>query len=226
MAFKILIADDHEIVRRGLRTLLNSHEGWTVCAEAADGREAVRLADQLMPDLVILDVAMPNLSGLVATRQICRKNPKQQVLILSVLESDQVIKEAFDAGARGFVFKSDIARDLIAAVEALQHHRPAVPLHAFDILHNRAGDGKNRLAAAASAFPSLTMREREVIQLLAEGKTTKEVASLLGVSLKTAETHRSNLMRKLGLHSVSSLVLYAVRNNLVQVEGSYDWRVQ
>jgi DNA-binding NarL/FixJ family response regulator len=213
---RILVADDHEVVRRGLCALLKSHPGWEVCAEASDGREAVEKVRHVKPDVVILDIGMPNLNGLAATRQIVHNDERQRVIILTVTDSEQVIREVLAAGARGFVLKSDAARDLIAAVEAIEKNRTFFTSRVGQIV--LTGYLKNGQPQAEPVLPTLTPREREVVQLLAEGKSTKEVASVLNLSTKTAETHRSNIMRKLGIHSVSELVLYAVRNNIVQVQ--------
>jgi DNA-binding NarL/FixJ family response regulator len=212
---RILIADDHEIARQGIRSLLEDHPGWEVCAEAKDGREAVTLAGSLHPDVLLLDVGMPNLNGLDATRQILTTAPDARILILTVHDSEQVVREVLATGAHGFLLKSDAGRDLVAAVEALQNHRtfftPKVAQMMLDgYLHpNQESEPSGQCV--------LTPREREVIQLVAEGKTTKEIATALSLSVKTAETHRTNLMRKLDLHSVADLTLYAVRNGIVQI---------
>ena len=218
---RILIADDHELARRGIRSLLESHPGWDVCAEAKDGRDAVELATSLKPDLVLLDIGMPNLNGLEAARQILATSPNAAILILTMHDSDNVIREVLRAGARGFLLKSDAGRDLVAAVEALETQKtfftPRVSQMVLDGFLNRE---KKRSEIEDVANPSgdlLTAREREVIQLLAEGRTSKEVAVTLNLSVKTAETHRTNLMRKLGLHSVADLTRYAVRNGIVHV---------
>ena len=214
---RILVADDHEVVRKGLMALLHGQRDWQVCGEAAEGRDAVEKTLHLKPDVVILDLGMPNLNGLEATRQILKANPQARILILTLHDSDQVVREVLNAGARGFLLKSDAARDLVAAVEALGQDKTyftsrvaAMVLEGF----LKAGEPG---AVPTPARSRLTPREREVVQLLAEGKSTKEVAVDLGLSVKTAETHRSNIMRKLQLHSVSDLVLYAVRNNIVHV---------
>jgi DNA-binding NarL/FixJ family response regulator len=217
---RILIADDHEVVRHGLRALLQGHPGWEICGEAFDGRDAVDKATEMKPDLVILDIGMPNLNGLDAARQILREDPQAAVLVLTIDESEQVMREVLNTGARGFLLKSDAARDLVAAVEALQHHRTFFTSKVAELVLNGYLNGKNPATPPEPARDRLTPREREVVQLLAEGKTTKEVAAVLGMSVKTAETHRSNIMRKLNFHSVSQLVLYAVRNNIVQVAPS------
>ena len=218
MKLRILLADDHEIVRRGLCALLQRHEGWEVCGEAVDGRDAVQKAKVLKPDVVIVDIGMPNLNGLDATRQLVQYDPNFRVIVLTVTDADQVIREALDAGARGFVLKSDAARDLVSAIEALQSKRMFFTPRVNELL--LAGFLEKGHAISRNEppmLPTLTAREREITQLLAEGRSSKEAASLLNLSTKTVETHRSNIMRKLNLHSVSGLVLYAVRNNMVQV---------
>jgi DNA-binding NarL/FixJ family response regulator len=221
---RILIADDHEVARHGIRALLEAHPGWEVCAEAKDGREAVELASTVNPDLILLDIGMPNLNGLEAARQILAASSQVPILILTMHDSDNVVREVLRAGARGFLLKSDAGRDLVAAVEALQLNRTffttkvsQMVLEGYldrDNSENRE-DGHAKTEDDSAAV--LTRREREVIQLLAEGKTSKEVAVALHLSVKTAETHRTNLMRKLGLHSVADLTRYAVRNGIVQV---------
>jgi DNA-binding NarL/FixJ family response regulator len=219
MKLRILIADDHEVVRRGLSTLLQTHEGWEICGEAKDGREAVEMAKQLKPDVVILDVGMPNLNGLAATRQLAQQNPNQKIIVLTITDSDEVIREALDAGARGFVLKSDAARDLVSAVEALQHNRMFFTPRVNDmVLAGFLDKGHNGTRGESPEMPQLTPREREVVQLLAEGKSSKEVACVLNLSTKTAETHRSNIMRKLGFHSIRDIVVYAIKNNIIQVQ--------
>ena len=216
MPFRILVADDHEVVRRGLCALLRNQPEWDVCGEAADGREAVVRVLSLKPDVVIMDIGMPNLNGLEATRQILKMNPLVKVLILTLHDSDQVVQEVLNAGARGFLLKTDAARDLVAAVDALRRDKiyftPKVAAMVLDGFLRKDG-----ATAEPPVRSRLTPREREIVQLLAEGKSSKEVAVALGLSVKTAETHRSNIMRKLELHSVSDLVLYAVRNNIVHV---------
>ncbi len=214
---RILVADDHEIVRRGLVSLLKSHAGWDVCGEAQDGRQAVDKAKELKPDVVILDIGMPNLNGLEAARQMQRDNPQAKVLILTITDVDEVVRAVLDAGARGFVLKSDAARDLVAAVEALQSNKTFFTSRVADMVLGGYLGRTRPTPDSDAVLPTLTPREREIVQLLAEGKSSKEVASHLNLSVKTAETHRSNIMRKLNLHSVSGLVLYAVRNNMVQV---------
>lgn len=214
-AFRILIADDHEIVRRGIRSLIENHPGWEVCGEAVDGRDAVEKAREMRPDMVLVDVSMPNLNGLDAARQILEIVPQTRVLILTMHESEQIVREVLEVGARGFLLKSDAARDLVSAIQALQRRTTFFTSSVAEMVLNgfldRRGD------ATKISKDRLTPREREVVQLLAEGKSSKEVAGVLNLSVKTAETHRTNVMRKLDLHSVADLVRYAVRNNLVQV---------
>ena len=219
MKLRILLADDHEIVRRGLCALLQKREGWEVCGEAADGREALEMAKRLKPDVVIVDIGMPNLNGLDTTRQLLQYDPQFKIIVLTITDSDQVIREALDAGARGFVLKSDAARDLVSAVEALQGKRMFFTPRVNDlVLAGFLDRGQAISKTAPPSLPVLTAREREVTQLLAEGKSSKEVASLLNLSTKTVETHRSNIMRKLGLHSIRDLVVYAIKNNIIQIQ--------
>jgi DNA-binding NarL/FixJ family response regulator len=216
-AFRILVADDHEVVRKGLIALLEQQPEWQVCGEAGDGREAIEKAKKWMPDLIIMDLSMPGMNGLEATRQIVRANPATKVLILTLHDSEQVIPDVLDAGARGFILKSDPALDVVAGVEALRRGKTYFTSKVASIVL------EGYLKRATGGTPGtmerhqLTPREREVVQLLAEGCSTKEVAVALGLCIKTAETHRSNIMRKLQLHSVSDLVLYAVRNNIIHV---------
>jgi DNA-binding NarL/FixJ family response regulator len=215
-SFRILIADDHEIVRQGIRAIIESHAGWEVCAEAMDGQETVEKVDQCNPDMVALDIGMPNLNGLDAARQILREHPKMKILFLTVYDTDQAAKTAMQMGAKGLILKSDAGKELIGAIETIQRNS----LY-FSRKMSHAGLGSDLRGSRRSLEKdTLTPRESEVIKLLAEGKSTKDVAALLGLSVKTAETHRSNIMGKLGLHSVSELVLYAVRNNIVQTTNS------
>ena len=215
---RILIADDHEVARHGIRALLESHAGWEVCGEAKDGRETVELAERLRPDLILLDIGMPNLNGLEATRQILATSPEAVVLILTMHDTDHVVREVLRAGARGFLLKSDAGRDLVAAVDALQRQRTFFTTRVSEmVLEGYLDRGMGESETGEVSGGVLTSREREVIQLLAEGKTSKEVAVTLNLSVKTAETHRTNLMRKLDLHSVADLTRYAVRNGIVQV---------
>ena len=213
---RILVADDHEVVRHGLEDLLRTQPGWEVCAHASDGREAVDKAMQTTPDVAILDISMPTLNGLEAARQIRKAVPPAKVLILTMHESERLVHEVLDTGAHGYLLKSEAGRELVAAVEAVRRNRPfLVSKAARTAMQHPALNGPGS-AASSECRDCLTPRQREVVQLLAEGKSSKEVAAALGLSVKTAETHRANIMRKLGLHSISDLVRYAVRNNIVQ----------
>jgi len=211
---RILIADDHDLVRKGLRMLIEERPGWSVCAEARSGREAVTLADEHHPDVVVIDISMPDLNGLEATRLIRKSHPKCEVLVITHHDSDEMAAEVIDAGARGYVLKSDSDQDLVHAVEALSHHKPFFTARVTEMfLSNRA----NGVPDSAEAMRHrLTAREIEILQLLAEGKTAKEVASALGIATKTSDTHRTNIMRKLDLHSIAELVRYAIRNKIVE----------
>jgi DNA-binding NarL/FixJ family response regulator len=210
---RILVADDHEVVRRGVCALLEGHAGFQVCDEAVDGREAVEKAKRSLPDVVILDIGMPGLNGFDAARQIRSVSPDSEVLILTMHESEQVIREVLAAGARGYVLKSDAGRDLITAVEALSRHKTFFTSRVAEMVLQKYLDGSPEQVKSEST--SLTPREREVVQLVAEGRTNKEVATTLNISVKTAETHRTNIMRKLDCHSLSELVRYAIRNKII-----------
>ena len=213
---RILIADDHEVVRKGLRSLLESEPGFEVVGEASNGREAVERATVAKPDVVVLDIGMPELNGLEATRRIVKAAPRTEVLILTVYETEEVIREVLRAGARGYVLKSDAGRLLLSAVESVSAHKPFFTSRVSELVLAGflSGDGLRPSGETPPGAP-LTPRERECLQLLAEGKTNKEVAASLGIGLKTVETHRMNLMAKLGLHSVVDLVRYAIRNGIV-----------
>jgi DNA-binding NarL/FixJ family response regulator len=214
--FRILVADDHDLMRRGIKTLLESHEGWEVCGEAKTGREAVEKAEELQPDIIILDISMPDLNGVEAARRIRKSSANTEILILSIHYSDQLIREIVDAGVRGYIVKSDSDRDLIIAVETLLKHKPFFTPYATEAILSNFNSGGPAVSVPELASKRLTSREREIVQLLAEGKSSKEVASSLAISVKTAETHRANIMRKLDLHSVSELVRYAVRNQIIE----------
>jgi DNA-binding NarL/FixJ family response regulator len=215
-AFRILVADDHPIFRLGVCSLLRSHEGWEICGEAADGRDAVEKCRQMKPDLLILDICMPKLNGVDAARQILKDNPAQRILILTDVHSEQVVRDCLDAGVRGWVFKFDGTDDLVTAVESLQRNKFTFSPRVSDLIMDCYLQ-RHRVGPAAAKAPRLSPREREVVQLVAEGRTSKEVAVILNVAVKTADTHRSNILLKLKLHSIAELVLYAVRNEIVHV---------
>lgn len=211
MALRILVADDHGVVRRGLRELLESQKGWKVCAEAADGRDAVVQAQHHRPDVAILDLGMPELNGVEAARQIHASSPETEILVLSAHASEKLAREVLEAGARGYLLKEDADQDLMAAVDAVSQHR------AFFTSKLAAWIARQRSERSERGGQNLTPREREIVQLLAEGRSNKEVAITLGISPKTTETHRANIMLKLNLHSVTELVHYAIRNEIIHM---------
>ena len=213
---RILIADDHDVVRRGLRAVLEA-AGHKVCAEASTGREALAAARSTAPDVAVLDVSMPDMNGLEAAARIREACPDAEVLVLTAHDTEDVVRGALEAGARGYVLKSDAGGDLVNAVEDLLKHRPHFTTRVAEmVLEGYLGTGAAATPAAAVRETRLTPRDREILQLLAEGKTTKQVALTLSISVKTVETHRSNLMRSLGLDSISDLVRYAVRNRIIE----------
>lgn len=209
---RILVADDHEVVRQGLRRLLEAQPGWETCGEASSGREAVELAKRLKPDVIVLDFSMPGLNGTEAARQIIKALPRTEVLILSMHSSEPLVRGALEAGVRGYVLKSDASRDLVSGVHALVEHKPFLSPGVSGIVLDRY----LRTPEKESSLDSLTSREREILKLLAEGKSNKEVAAALNISVKTVEAHRANLMHKLNLSSLSDLVHYAIRNEIVE----------
>jgi len=212
---RILVADDHEVVRRGVCALLESQPGWVVVGEAVTGREAVKKAVKLQPDVVVLDISMPELNGLEATRQIVKAAPQSEVLILTIHDSEQVARQVLAAGARGYVLKSDAGRNLVTAIDTLQQHKPFFTTAVSEMVFRDFLKSNRSVDEAPS--DRLTQREREIVQLLAEGKSNKEVASMLGISVKTAETHRRNVLMKLNLHSISDLIHYAIRNKIIEI---------
>jgi len=213
-AVSLLVADDHDVVRRGIRALIQEQPGWQVAAEARDGRDAVTKATQFQPDVAILDITMPALNGIDAAMQIAKLSPRTKVLILTVHESDHLSRKALDAGAHGYILKTDAAIDLITAISSLLSNKTFfTPKIAQMVLNGYLGKGPT---ATADTSLQITLREREILQLLAEGKHSKEAATVLDISVKTVETHRSNILRKLHCHSVADLVRYAVRNHIVE----------
>ena len=210
---RILIADDHPVVRLGVRTILENQSGWEICAETGDGRQAVSLAKSLKPDISIVDFYMPRLNGLEVTHQILRVRPQHRVLILTVLNSEEIAKEVLLAGARGYLLKADAGTELVAAVNALLHGGSYFTSQVADMV---LGGFLTPEPNGPQSHLILTAREREVVQLFAEGWGTKEVAATLNMSVKTAETHRNNIMRKLNVHNIAGLVLYAASRNIVQ----------
>jgi DNA-binding NarL/FixJ family response regulator len=215
VSVRILLADDHEIVRRGLKELLEEQLGWTVCAEAANGREAVEAAVRTHPDVGVLDFSMPELNGLEATRRIRQVAPQVEVLVFTMHESEELIREVLAAGARGYLLKSDATRQLIPAVESLSRHTPFFSGRVSEVVLE--GFLKRGEASPVSlARDRVTSREREIIQLLAEGNSNKDIARRLTLSVKTVETHRAAVMRKLELKSLADIIRWAIRNNVIQ----------
>jgi len=207
---RILIADDHEIVREGLRAMIQRQPGWEVCGDVSTGREVVAEAPALNPDIIVMDIGMPELNGLDATRQIKRVLPNTEVLIFTANETEEIVRNVFKAGAKAYLLKSDANQHLIPAIEALCKHRTYFSSKVSELVF--AGYLKGD---ARTDDQSLTAREREMVQLVAEGNTSKDIAQVLGISVKTVETHRAAVMRKLKLNSVADLVRYAIRNGII-----------
>ena len=214
-ALRIVVVDDHGVVRRGVRALLESRPGWQVVGEGSNGREAVELVRTVRPHVVVLDLSMPDMNGLEATRQILAESPQTEVLVLTMHHSEQLARDVLQAGARGYLLKSDADQNLIAAVDSLRIHKPFLTSTVTEFVL----DGYMQLADSSNGDDSAAMvtpREREIIQLIAEGHSSKQAATTLNLSVKTVDTHRANIMRKLRLRSVSDLVRYAIRNKIVQ----------
>ncbi len=211
---RILLADDHTVMRNGLRLLLERQRNLTVVGEASDGRETVRLAEQLSPDVVVMDIAMPNLNGIEAARQIMASNPDLAIVILSMHSDESYVIRALKAGARAYLLKDSAEGDLIAAIHAITEGKSFFSPAISRILvedYMRQLEQKH----VEDTYELLTAREREILQLLAEGKTNKEVAAMLNLSIYTVETHRTHILQKLNLHNVPELILYAVRKGII-----------
>ncbi len=208
---RFLIADDHEAVREGVKIIIEREKGWKVCGIAGTGTEAVSLAKKLRPDVVVVDMTMPRLNGLEITRRIKRALPKTEILMFTAHESEELIRRAFEAGAKSYIMKLDTGKNLVAALHRLVGHKPFFTPKVADVLFASYLDGRG-------PWPSkpLSSRENETVQLLAEGNTNKEVAAVLGVSVKTTETHRAAIMRKLRLRTFSELVHYAIRHKMIE----------
>ena len=212
---RILLADDHKVVRQGTRALLSTVPEWKIVGEADNGRDAVSLTSELKPDIVILDIGMPELNGLDATRQIKKKLPETEVLIFTGQETEELVHDVFDSGARSYIMKTDAADHLIDAIKALSEHKHFFTSRISEIVFARYIQEKGTLEGAPEKS-RITDREREIVQLLAEGKSSKEIATILGISVRTVETHRAAIMKKLGLKSFSELIRYAVRNKIIE----------
>jgi len=211
---RVLIADDHQVMRRGVRAVVELLPGWEVCGEAATGRDAVDMAERLLPEIVVMDVTMPDLNGLEATRQIKKNSPATEVLMFTGLETEELVRQVFEAGARSYILKTDGREHLETALRALAEHKPYFTTKIGEILFSRFLQGKSRTEEPSNES-RLTDREREIVQLLAEGGSNKEVADRLGISVKTVETHRAAVMKKLQFKSFSDLVRYAIRNHII-----------
>jgi DNA-binding NarL/FixJ family response regulator len=214
---RILLADDHELTRSGVRYLLEKRPDWTVCGEASNGRMAVEMAEKLRPDVAVLDMSMPELNGLEATRQILKNQPQTKILLYTMHETEKIIVDVLDAGAHGVVLKSDAGDNMVAAIESLAKGRKFFTSRVAETVVDAYRSKRKVSSPGDAAIPArLTTREREVVQLLAEGKANKEVADRLGISPRTAEGHRSEIMRKLKIGSLAELIRYAIRNGIVQ----------
>lgn len=211
---RIVVADDHALMRRGICDLLKSEPGWEIVAEASNGREAVAAVDKTKPDVLVIDLAMPELNGLTATREILRSFPRVEVVLLTMHNTDQAIREVLESGARGYVLKSDAEQDLVTAVKAVALGKPFFTPNVAEVVL-KGYLGRNDRTAPAEHLSGLTTRERQIVQLVAEGNGNKDVASALQLSVKTVEAHRSNINRKLSIRSTTELVRYAVRNGIV-----------
>jgi two-component system, NarL family, response regulator NreC len=214
MPIRVLLADDHTVVRDGLRALLERQPDMTVVAEAADGRDSVRMAEEQNPDVVVMDIAMPNMNGIEATRRIVASCPDTAVVILSMHQDESYVLRSLKAGAKGYLLKDSLRSDVIEAIRSVAQGRSYLTRKVSRLLQEDYVRQLDRRGLDDS-YDLLTDREREVLQLVAEGRTNKEVASLLNVSLTTVETHRTHILQKLGLHSVPELILYAVRKGII-----------
>lgn len=219
---RILLADDHALMRRGIRDLLETDSELEVAGEASDGREAVRMAEKLKPDVMIIDLAMPELNGLDAIRQIRRDVPDVELLVFSMHDSEELIREVFAAGARGYVLKNDVALYLVEAVKSLARHKPFFTPRISEAILNSLVSTATPGQPEPSRSGPLSGREREILQLLAENKSNKDIAKALGISVRTVETHRRSVMQKLDANSIVELVHYAIRNGIVQTTRATD----
>lgn len=213
-SIRILLADDHTVVRDGLRALLEKQSDMTVVGEAADGRDSVRLAEEQSPDVVVMDIAMPNMNGIEATRRILAANPRTNVVMLSMHQDESYVLRSLKAGAKGYLLKDSLRSDVIEAIRTVSQGRSFLTRKVSRILQEDYIRQMERRGVEDS-YDLLTDREREILQLVAEGKTNKEAATLLNISLTTVETHRTHILQKLGLHSIPELILYAVRKGII-----------
>jgi two-component system response regulator NreC len=214
MSIRILLADDHTIVRDGLRALLEKQPDMTVAGEASDGREAVQIAEEHAPDVVVMDIAMPNMNGIEATRRIINTHPETGVVILSMHQDESYVLRSLKAGARGYLLKDSLRSDVVEAIRTVAQGRSFLTRKVSKLLQEDYIRQMERRGIEDS-YELLTDREREILQLIAEGRTNKEVANVLNIGLTTVETHRTHILQKLGLHSVPELILYAVRKGII-----------
>jgi DNA-binding NarL/FixJ family response regulator len=216
---RILIADDHALMRQGARLVLQARQGWRVVGEAANGREAVQKAIKLKPDVAVVDIGMPELDGVEVARQIREGVPSTKVLVLTMHESDQMVKRALDAGAVGYILKSDLTECLARAVKAVSEGKRFLTPKVSEIVLDGFLKTKSQRQLRQQEGARITPRESEIIRLVAEGKTNKEIAAQLGITVRTVETHRANIMLKLGIHSLAELIHYAMRHGIATVQG-------
>lgn len=220
-ALRILIADDHELVRHGIKSILRERKGWRIVGEAKDGEQAALLVQKLRPHVLIMDITMPNLDGLEAARQILRSVPATKILILTMHETSQMVRRILGAGALGYVLKSDLAEQLVKAVTDVSQGKLFLTEKVADIVLRGFINAENQFIGATGRDISTTPREMEIIRLLAEGKSNKEIGSLLGITVRTVETYRAKkIMVKLGVHSIAELIHYALDSGLVRFQAA------
>jgi DNA-binding NarL/FixJ family response regulator len=216
-SLRIVVADDHELVRRGIRDLVEAQKGWKVVGEARGGREAIEIVKKMKPEIAIVDITMPDMDGLEVTRRIRDAVRETQILILTMHQSDQMVRRVLEMGARGYVLKSDLASHLVQAVKDLAHGKISLtPRVSAMVLEGFLKGGESK--QPENGHPRPTPREIEIIRLLAEGKSNKEIAAELGITLRTAETHRGRIMMKMGLHSLTELIHYAIRDKIITTQ--------
>jgi DNA-binding NarL/FixJ family response regulator len=215
-SLRILIADDHDVMRQGIRSVIERESGWEVCGVARHGREAVATAIELKPDIVVIDMAMPELNGLDAAIQILQSLPRTEILMFTAHQTDDLVRSAFEEGVKSVIFKSEAHQFLVKAIQSLALHKPFFTNKVSEILFSRILNQTAGERNDSEPGQRLTAREREVAQLLAEGRSNKQVAHALGVSVRTAEAHRASILRKLNLDSLAALVRYAIRNKLIE----------
>jgi DNA-binding NarL/FixJ family response regulator len=208
-SLRILVADDHEVVREGTSMLIQREPEWTICGKARDGKETVQLAQQLKPDVIVLDMTMPDMTGLEIVRQLRTNLPTTEILIFTAHRSEKIIRDAYEAGVKSYIRKTDSTVDLVAAIRSVADHKPYFTPEVSEVLFGG-------LVAPTAAGQKLTAREQPVVRLLAAGRSNKEIAAALHISIRTVEVHRAAVMRKLGVDSLAALVRYAIRNGVIE----------